>query len=191
MSFLGGQQLSVSRSCMSAIVLIVIGSEISRSLSAGRFPLRTHTHIHTHNMWHGAFFSTTPFNPLGAGSGVGARVSELRAQAHKASFCGGSAGGDSTVRRGRERAPALPGQRAPSQPQFLSVTFYSSSYFPLHFRPPDLFFFLNHYYFNFFFRRQEGVWIFSPMPCERRAPGAAVELAGAQDAQRMQHRAPR
>ncbi|CAN8196018.1 unnamed protein product [Coccothraustes coccothraustes] len=37
----------------------------------------------------------------------------------------------------------------------------------------------------------EGVWIFSPMPCKRRAPGAAVELAGGQDAQRMQHRAPR
>lgn len=46
------------------------------------------------------------------------------------------------MRRGREGARALPGQRAPSQPQFLSLTFYSSSYFPLHFRPPDLFFFI-------------------------------------------------
>lgn len=36
----------------------------------------------------------------------------------------------------------------------------------------------------FVFRRQEGVWIVSPMPCDRRALGAAVELAGAQDAQR-------
>lgn len=55
------------------------------------------------------------------------------------------------MRRGREGAQALPGQRAPSQPQFLSVTFYSSSYFPLHFRQPDLFLLLFIIIFNFFF----------------------------------------
>lgn len=147
MSFLGGRQLSVSRSCMNAIVLIVIGAEISRSPSAGRFPLRTHTHI---------ICDTVPFSPRRRLTPSGPALAwalAFRSCAHRLTrhlFVAGAPAETAPCGGAGKAARALPGQRAPSQPQFRSVTFYSSSYFPLRFRPPDLYFFFNHY-FNFFF----------------------------------------